>query len=81
MPFAAPSMPAGQNLIAALDEAVAAAEALFADGRRAVAARVTVEGRPMAQGVRPRTARHPRPRLGSPPMSRRSGSLRLMPDG
>src|SRR5580700_3623791 len=36
MPLAAPSMPAGQNLIAALDEAVAAAEALFADARRAV---------------------------------------------
>jgi (2S)-methylsuccinyl-CoA dehydrogenase len=49
MPLAAPSMPAGQNLIAALDEAVAAAEALFADARRAVAARVTVEGRPMAR--------------------------------
>ena len=49
MPLAAPSMPAGQTLIAALDEAVAAAEALFADARRAVAARVTVEGRPMAR--------------------------------
>src|SRR3984885_1177447 len=49
MPLAAPSMPAGQNLIAALDEAVAATEALFADARRAVAARVTVEGRPMAR--------------------------------
>ena len=49
MPLAAPSMPAGQNLIAVLDDAVAAAEALFADARRAVAARVTVEGRPMAR--------------------------------
>ena len=49
MPLAASAMPAGQNLIAALDEAVAAAEALFADARRAVAARVTVEGRPMAR--------------------------------
>jgi (2S)-methylsuccinyl-CoA dehydrogenase len=49
MPLAAPSMPAGQNLIAALDEAVVATEALFADARRAVAARVTVEGRPMAR--------------------------------
>src|ERR1700724_1548011 len=48
MPLAASAMPAGQNLIAALDEAVAAAEALFADARRAVAARVTVEGRSMA---------------------------------
>src|SRR5277367_2348409 len=49
MPLAASAMPAGQNLIAALDEAVAAVEALFADARRAVAARVTVEGRPMAR--------------------------------
>src|ERR1700728_2040156 len=49
MPLAAPSMPAGQNLIAALDEAVAATEALFADARRAVAAQVTVEGRAMAR--------------------------------
>ncbi len=49
MPLAASAMPAGQNLIAALDEAVAATEALFADARRAVAARVTVEGRPMAR--------------------------------
>src|SRR6202162_5472061 len=49
MPLAASAMPAGQNLIAALDEAFAAAEALFADARRAVAARVTVEGRPMAR--------------------------------
>ena len=49
MPLAASAMPAGHNLIAALDEAVAAAEALFADARRAVAARVTVEGRPMAR--------------------------------
>ena len=49
MPLAASAMPAGQNLIAALDEAVAVTEALFADARRAVAARVTVEGRPMAR--------------------------------
>src|SRR5580658_9750893 len=49
MPLAASTMPAGQTLIAALDEAVAAAEALFADARRTVAARVTVEGRPMAR--------------------------------
>src|SRR5579862_5832754 len=49
MPLAASAMPASQNLVAALDEAVAAAEALFADARRAVAARVTVEGRPMAR--------------------------------
>src|ERR1700733_11715300 len=49
MPLAASATPAGQNLISALDEAVAAAEALFADARRTVAARVTVEGRPMAR--------------------------------
>src|SRR5258708_14859414 len=49
MPLAVSAMPAGQDLIAALDEAVAATEALFADARRAVAARVTVEGRPMAR--------------------------------
>jgi (2S)-methylsuccinyl-CoA dehydrogenase len=53
MPLAVSSMSAGQpvgpDLIAALGEAVAAVEALFADARRAVAARVTVEGRPMAR--------------------------------
>ena len=49
MPLAASPMPAGQDLIAALDEAVAAVDALFADARRAIAARVTVEGRPMAR--------------------------------
>src|ERR1700747_3151257 len=49
MPLAASAMPAGQDLIAALDEAVAAAEALFADPHRAVAAGVTVAGRPMAR--------------------------------
>src|SRR6202795_3221674 len=49
MPLAASAMPAGQNLIAALDEAVAGTGALFAVDRRAVAARVTVEGRPMAR--------------------------------
>src|ERR1700759_4081512 len=49
MPLAASPMPAGQTRVAALDEAVAAADALFTDARRAVAARVTVEGRPMAR--------------------------------
>src|ERR1700728_3347980 len=49
MPLAASATPAGQNLISALDEAVAAAEALFTDARRTVAARGTVEGRPMAR--------------------------------
>jgi (2S)-methylsuccinyl-CoA dehydrogenase len=49
MPLAASPMPAGQDLIAALDETVAAVDALFADARRAIATRVTVEGRPMAR--------------------------------
>src|SRR4029077_2239569 len=49
MPLAVSATPAGQNLIAALDGAVAAADALFADARGAVAARVTVAGRPMAR--------------------------------
>src|ERR1700751_5246461 len=50
MPLAASSaMPAGQDLIAALGEAVSTVDALFADARRAVAARVTVGGRPMAR--------------------------------
>jgi (2S)-methylsuccinyl-CoA dehydrogenase len=49
MPLAASPMPAGPDLIATLREAVAAVEALFADARRAVAARVTVAGRPMAR--------------------------------
>jgi (2S)-methylsuccinyl-CoA dehydrogenase len=53
MALAASPMPAGHDLtaglIGALHEAVAAVEALFADARRAVAARVTVEGRPMAR--------------------------------
>jgi (2S)-methylsuccinyl-CoA dehydrogenase len=47
MPLAASAMPARQELITALREAVAAVEALFADARRVVAARVTVGGRAM----------------------------------
>ena len=47
MPLAASPMPARHELITALREAVAAVEALFADARRAVAARVTVGGRAM----------------------------------
>jgi (2S)-methylsuccinyl-CoA dehydrogenase len=42
-------MPAGNELIPALTEAVASAEALFADARRAVAERVTVDGRTMSR--------------------------------
>ncbi len=50
MPLAASSaVPAGHELIARCAEAVAAVEALFADARRAVAERVTVEGRPVAR--------------------------------
>src|ERR1700723_430168 len=49
MPLAASSVPAGRELFTALAEAVTAVEALFADARRAVAARVTVEGRVMAR--------------------------------
>ena len=42
-------MPAGSELNTALREAVTAVDALFADARRSVAARVTVQGRPMAR--------------------------------
>ena len=42
-------MPAGNKLNTALREAVTTAEALFADARRSIAARVTVQGRPMAR--------------------------------
>jgi len=47
MPPAASFMPAGLELIAILRQGVAAAEALLADARRAVAERVTVDGRPV----------------------------------
>src|SRR5271168_3245313 len=49
MPLAAPQMPAGHEIIAPLLDAVAAVEALFADARRAVADRVTIEGRPVSR--------------------------------
>jgi (2S)-methylsuccinyl-CoA dehydrogenase len=49
MPLADSLMPAGHDLITPLREAVAAVEALFDDGRRAVANRVTIEGRPVAR--------------------------------
>ena len=45
MPLAASSIPAGRDLLATLNDAVHAVEALFADARRAVGARVKVEGR------------------------------------
>jgi (2S)-methylsuccinyl-CoA dehydrogenase len=54
MPIAATQLPAGQSsaeptIIAALGDAVGAVEALFTDARRAVADRVTIEGRPVAR--------------------------------
>jgi (2S)-methylsuccinyl-CoA dehydrogenase len=51
MPLATASspIPAGSELNTALREAVIAVDALFADARSSVAARVTVQGRPMAR--------------------------------
>jgi (2S)-methylsuccinyl-CoA dehydrogenase len=51
MPLATASspMPAGSELNTALREAVIAVDTLFADARNSVAARVTVQGRPMAR--------------------------------
>jgi (2S)-methylsuccinyl-CoA dehydrogenase len=46
---AATAMPAGLELIATLRQGVTAVEALFADARRAVADRVTVDGRPASR--------------------------------
>jgi len=49
MPLADSLMPAGHELVAPLREAVAAVETLFDDARRAVANRVTIEGRPVSR--------------------------------
>jgi (2S)-methylsuccinyl-CoA dehydrogenase len=49
MSLAVSPKPVGNELNSALNEAAAAAEALFADARRAVAARVTVDGRVVAR--------------------------------
>jgi len=49
MPLAAASRPQGNDLIPALADAVGTLEALFADARRAVAERVTIEGRTVAR--------------------------------
>ncbi|HEX4040723.1 MAG TPA: acyl-CoA dehydrogenase family protein [Xanthobacteraceae bacterium] len=49
MSLAATQRIQGQDLIPALAEAVGAVEALFADARRAVAERVTIEGRPVSR--------------------------------
>jgi (2S)-methylsuccinyl-CoA dehydrogenase len=48
MPPPASATPAGLELIAAIRQGVAAAEAVLDDARRAVAARVTVDGRPIS---------------------------------
>jgi (2S)-methylsuccinyl-CoA dehydrogenase len=45
MSLAAPQTTAGPEIVAMLDEAVGAVEAVFADARRIVADRVTIEGR------------------------------------
>ena len=49
LPIANPARPAGHELIGTLRQAVQAVDALFEDARRAVAARVTVEGRTVAR--------------------------------
>jgi (2S)-methylsuccinyl-CoA dehydrogenase len=51
MQLAVSPKPAGNELNSALNEAVAAAEALFADARRAVASRVTIDGRVAARAL------------------------------
>ena len=45
MPLAASQMSPGHDVIAMLDDAVSAVDSLFADARRAVSERVTIEGR------------------------------------
>ncbi len=49
MPLANSLLPAVHELVVPLREAVAVVEALFDDARRAVANRVTIEGRPVAR--------------------------------
>ncbi len=49
MPLAASQLSAGHDVIATLDDAVSAVEQLFADARRAVGERVTIEGRTVAR--------------------------------
>ena len=49
MPLAASQPSAGHDVIATLVDAVAAVESLFADARRAVGDRVTIEGRTIAR--------------------------------
>jgi (2S)-methylsuccinyl-CoA dehydrogenase len=49
MPLAASQLPTGSEVIATLGDAVTAIEALFADARRTVSERVTIEGRTVAR--------------------------------
>jgi len=49
MPLAAPQKTAGRDVIAALDDVLGAVERLFTAARRAVAERVTIEGRAVAR--------------------------------
>jgi (2S)-methylsuccinyl-CoA dehydrogenase len=49
MSLAASQMSAGHDVIAMLDNAVAAVESLFADARRAVGERVTIDGRTVSR--------------------------------
>ena len=49
MPLAASQISAGHDVIATLDDAVSAVESLFADARRAVGERVTIEGRTVSR--------------------------------
>jgi (2S)-methylsuccinyl-CoA dehydrogenase len=49
MPLAASQTSAGPDVISMLDDAVSAADSLFADARRAVAERVTIEGRTVSR--------------------------------
>jgi (2S)-methylsuccinyl-CoA dehydrogenase len=49
MSLAASQIPPGHEVIATLSDAVAGVEALFADARRAVADRVTIEGRTVSR--------------------------------
>jgi (2S)-methylsuccinyl-CoA dehydrogenase len=51
MPLAASPVAADHELMTALGQAVKACEALFADARRAVADRVTADGRPMVRAL------------------------------
>src|ERR1700728_1610988 len=51
MPLAASPMADHHELMTALRQAVEACEALLADARRAVAGRVTLDGRPLARAL------------------------------